>query len=200
VSSTRDRVTAAYERLGLNLSAIARETGVHRRTAQRHLVAMGVYGRPIAEGRLPAGPDEVLPPPPSGVRRLLLSSAQNNTHVHRPFWRNLLALASHYDAEVWVSTFNYNVNAYGRLAVKRGKAKRETELWYAPEVRDHVRDEKVEVAPGLVWCGNLCLSPTAQRPLSGWSNYTRRKSGIFPHPKVAMESVAVAGGRAPKLK
>ena len=52
-----------------------------------------------------------------------------------------------------------------------------------------ISDDRREVAPGLVWCGEANILPTAARPLSGLETFTGRSSGIFPHVKIAMDSV-----------
>ncbi len=134
-----------------------------------------------------------LPVPPSGeVKRYLFTCAQNNTPVHAEFWRNLLAYATHVRAEIHVSRFAYIKSGLGARGDK-------AEMWetispknldWAPEIQAHLSDKQVEVAPGLTWCGEMNILPTAVRPLSGLDVYTGRTSGIFPHPKIAMESIA----------
>jgi len=220
VENRDDEFLEAFERLGWNASAVARDRGVHRSTAQHYYRKLKKQDRvpgdvsgaapvgPIVGGRVASMAFDKMPLPAEGkVRRYLLTCAQNNTHIHERVWRSLQRLRRYFaeedprceSCEIWVATVNYNIGAYGRLAVKRGQEKTAHDLWYAPEIRDLIRDAKVEIAPSLVWCGDLCLSVTAQRPLNGWTNYTRRKSGIFPHPKVEMESVATSPGRAVKF-
>ena len=126
------------------------------------------------------------------VRRYILTSAQNNTPVHEALWLNLLALAEHYGAELLVGTYSYNKAAYGSKAVKRGTASASDDdpLWYDPQVVEHICDEQVELAPGLVWCGELNIIPTSMQPLSQMEPYNGRCSNIVPHAKFAMTSVA----------
>lgn len=147
---------------------------------------------PVVRGRVHATPRTEWALPPKGqVKRYIFTCAQSNTHLFAPGWESLRALAEYYDARICVSTFTYDLAAYGASSVKRGKAKgAKGEPWYAPEVQDFILDEPVVVAPGLVWCGEMNILPTAVRPLSGLESYSGRKSGIFPHVKFAMESVA----------
>lgn len=143
------------------------------------------------EGRVQPIRTRVRKTPSSGVKRYIITSAQNNTKLFDPGWGNLLALRDYYDAELMVSRFTYNLSAYGRGSVKPGKAKKSgDEIWYDPDIEPYVVDERTEIAPGLVFCGEINVLPTGKRPLSGFETYTGRKSGIFPHAKVAMESVA----------
>lgn len=150
--------------------------------------------KPTIEGRVKALKTPVLPVPATGTRRFLFTCAQNNTKVHMPLWENLLALAAHYGAEIHVSRFTYikrGLGARGDKAkvVKKGKLYDGYDLVWDPTFEPYLSDERLEVAPGLVWCGEMNILPTAVRPLSGLEVYTGRKSGIFPHVKLAMESI-----------
>ena len=129
-----------------------------------------------------------------GVYRYILTSAQNNTKVHEQLWDNLLAFAAHVEATVMVASFTYNksTNPIGGRKAKR-KTSKETDNepeWWDIKVRPYFHDERIELAPGLVWCGELQILPTAVNPLSGMESYTGRSSTIIPHPKFAVTSVA----------
>jgi hypothetical protein len=41
--------------------------------------------------------------------------------------------------------------------------------------------------------------PTAVRPLSGLTSYTRGRWGVFPHAKVALETVPAMPGQEPPI-
>ncbi len=127
-----------------------------------------------------------------GAACYVLTSAQNNTHVHSRLWRNLQAYAAHRGARLLVSRFTYNKASYGKRSVKPGTKSVEdySDLWYAPEIEAHAFDDRLAITPSLTFCGEINISPTAARPLSGFENYTGRSSGIFPHAKHAMVSIA----------
>ena len=149
---------------------------------------------PIVRGRVKPGPRlQLALPAPGEVARYIFTCAQNNTHLHLETWENLLALAKYYHASVHVSTFSYDTASYGKKAVKRGReagAEARGELWWDPLLEPYFSDAALLVAPGLAWCGEMNILPTAVRPLSGLESYTGRKSGIVPHVKFAMETVA----------
>jgi hypothetical protein len=149
---------------------------------------------PVVRGRVHALPRSEWPVPEKGkVARYIFTCAQNNTHLHEGTWQNLLALANHYEATIHVSTFTYDKASYGKKSVKKGTKKTgedSEDLWYDDRLTDYLLDKSVIVAPGLIWCGEMNILPTAVRPLSGFESYTGRASGIFPHVKFAMESVA----------
>ena len=130
------------------------------------------------------------------IKRYIFTSAQNNTKMHEQLWTNLLALSEHYNAEICVARFFYVKSGLGAKGDK-SMEKSERSGLYDPKIIEwderlipHLVDDRVQVAPGLVWCGEMNILPTADRPLSGLQVYTGRNSGIFPHAKIAMESVA----------
>ena len=144
---------------------------------------------------------ETQPLPQKGkIKRYILTSAQNNTPVHAGTWKNILALAKHYNAEIFVGTFTYDQNSYGVMSVKQGTYKGgERGPWYAPEVKPYFRDSRIQLGAGLVWCGEANIIPTAGDPLAGSEIYEGRQSIIFPHAKIAMRSIASTGGSGAKL-
>jgi hypothetical protein len=134
------------------------------------------------------------------VKRYILTSAQNNTHLHESVWESLTALAKHYKAEIIVGTFSYDQNKFRAMSVKRGKEKAiETTLWYDPRIEPFIKDERIELGKGLVWCGEMNILPTMVSPLAGLETYSARKSAIFPHAKVAMRSIPTMQGEGTKL-
>ena len=185
------QILEVYERLG-NITYTAKELGIHRSTVQRNLRKLGVDS-PIALGQK-TPPKAVIEPLPgkSEVNRFVLTCAQNNTFLNDQVWENLQAITDHYDADLLVSRFAYNKSSYGPLSVKPDSEKQSDadELWFDERIEDYISDEARELAPGLVWCGELNVSPTAERPLRGFETYTGRRSSIVPHVKIAMESVA----------
>jgi hypothetical protein len=130
---------------------------------------------------------------PTGKRRTyLLTSAQNNTDCHDGFLENLVALARHKGAQIVVGRFKYHKGALGQRAQEVfGDEDNEIQEWYDPRIQDFVFDKRMVLADDLIWCGEMNILPTATRPLSGLENYAGGpRSGIFPHPKVTLESIA----------
>lgn len=196
--TTREKVEELWPIIG-NQTEIARQIGVARQTVQAHVNNLGL--KPVMGGYKDGISNRIEQPPEKGVRRFLLTCAQNNTPVNKPLWANLMALARHYkikQKDILVSRFAYNVSAYTAqpekpgFTRKRGENTMQDELWYDPLIAKYVCDDRVEIAPGLIFCGEMNISPTAVRPLTGYESYTARKSGIFPHVKIALQSVASA--------
>jgi hypothetical protein len=186
----RDKIVAAFGKYSGNISAVSRELGCSRSTVRRNIAKVGVGKKPLAGGRQRAAHKKATLPK-SGVKRYILTSAQNNTHVHEAFWSNVLAMAKHYDAQIMVGTFSYNQNNFGQLAVKSGTKKPyEKELWFDPAIQPYISDKRVELAPGLLWAGNMNILPTEDNPISGLETYGGSTSVIFPHTKIEMRSIA----------
>ena len=164
-------------------------SGVPYTTLQnRYKAGVNLGLKPIAAG-------STHPPKQSAFTspgRFIFTCAQSNTYVDEGVWENILALAKYYDARICVSTFTYDLASYRAASVKRGKAKEKSDIWYDPAIKPYILDENVRVAPGLTWCGELNILPTAVKPLTGFESYTGRDSGIFPHAKISMVSIPSA--------
>src|SRR5689334_13236226 len=103
-----DQTVAVYERLGGNVRATAAELGVSRSSVRRRITKAGLGKKPLVGGTKIGTETEVRPLPAKGkVNRYILTSAQNNTHVHEELLLNLEALAEHYNAEIIVGTYTY---------------------------------------------------------------------------------------------
>lgn len=127
-----------------------------------------------------------------GIKRYIVTAAQSETRVNKGVWENLLALASYYDAEVLVAPYAYNTQAFGHQnTAKPGSKKEDTSLFSAmdPALTPYLTSDRIQLAPGLVFCGEVQILPTAVDPLSGLEAYTGRASGIFPHAKIEMRSI-----------
>lgn len=196
-------VLEAQKEFGDNISAISRATKLARASVREYLRKGGAYkDKPVAGGTADHRSPKRLPPPKKGaIKRYLLTAAQNNTHVHDAFWRNLTAFAAEFSAEIHVSRFTYNKNAFAQAEVKPDSksASDYDDLWYDERLAPFYSDEPLQLAPGLVWCGEMNILPTAVRPLSGFETYTGRNSGIFPHVKIALESIVAMAGEGTKF-
>ena len=201
----------AYYEAGGNKAQAARARNLRRQTYNSRLTTaerrLGITLGKIVDGRVDIAEIVKKRLPRKGhIKRYVLTSAQNNTHPH-PGFNNLLAYVHFLDGladascELLVGTYSYQTTTYGPKAVKRGKYKptMNDKLWYAPELEDYIVDESVELAPGLVWCGEQNILPTTKHPLTDFETYNGRKSNIVPHARIQMESVASMADEATKL-
>jgi hypothetical protein len=198
----------AYIAAGGNRSEAARMRNLPRMTFNDRLKSaekrLGIVLGKMADGRIEAVEHDKLElPPPGQIKRYVITSVQNNTYLH-PGWINLKAYADYLNqfgagCEFIVGTFSYALDAYGAKAVKRGSWKPMDSLWYANEIQEYIRDQRLELAPGLIWCGEMNILPTAVNPLNGLETYNGRNSNIVPHAKVAMDSVPSLPDEATKF-
>jgi len=175
----------------------ARAMGVTRSWLHRRLRKADMWGI-SAHGEVLASVARRIDAPTAAPARYLLTAAQSNTKVHPGLWGNLLALADHYGAEIMVGRIRYNHTAaqIGQEVVKRTA---DTSLWYDAALEPYFCDDRVEIAPGLLWVGDMNIIPTATDPLSSLDSFAGRPSCIFPHPQVALKSVATAPGTDTKF-
>ncbi len=124
-------------------------------------------------------------------KKFVITSAQNNTHIHEDFFSSLLGYCEEEGAELLVSSFFYNKNGF-----QNGK---KGEPWFDDCITPYLVNESVQLADGLVFCGELNILPTAVTPLSGLHNYTGDQSAIVPHAKLQLESVPTQKHEEAKL-
>lgn len=153
--------------------------------------------RPISGGKLKS-PDETRRALTGG--RFVFTAAQNNTELHEGFWLALQRYCKETEAKLYVSRFTYNKAEWkkrGGLTVDPSKD--DEEIWYDPRITPYILDENVKVANGLVYCGELDILPTAATPLASLYNYTGHNSGIVPHAKVQLQSLATMKNEPAKM-
>jgi len=192
VAERRNKVVTCFEKHAGNIAAAAKELNLDRKTVREHLRNAGAGKKPLVAGKIVGITEVIMSLPVAGkIKRYILTAAQNNTHVHDIFWNNLTAFADHYKAKIMVGTFSYNQNHFGKLATKRGTAKDvEHSLWFDERLKPYLSDQRITLAHGLTWCGEMNIQPTDENPLSGLETYVGPSSVIFPHTKVEMRSVA----------
>lgn len=180
-------------KIAMSWRAIAKELGVHEKSLREWYNRRAnpeFANKPVAKG--------VIIPPDNTRRKLqgkrfVFTSAQNNTLLHEEFFSSLLTFCNHNEARLFVSTFTYNKSAF------QNGTKDSDDLWYDKRITEFMLNESVQVADGLVFCGELDILPTAEHPLSGFESYTKEASAILPHAKVAMQSQPRMKGDDPRF-
>ena len=128
----------------------------------------------------------------STARTYVLTCAQIETDVHEGFLRNLEVYCREMNAELLVSGFTYNTSNL------RAKGVKEDQWSYDKSIRGYLSNKRRELNSNVVWLGDMNTLPTATSPLSGFKTHTGSKSGVFPHPRISMESVATRQGHLAK--
>lgn len=199
--SKHEMATKALAESG-SVRAAAKSLGIAPSTMQGWL-------KPVAKGALRTPDREIRELPAKGASKTyILTSAQNNTGLHEKAWASLQTLAKLDGAEIIAARVTYATNSRASIGQKTTKdaVKRKTsreaqgviETW-DKRLEPYFHDYSIEIAPGLIWCGELQILPTAVDPIASLEAYTGRASAIFPHAKFAMKSVASPKMRGTKL-
>lgn len=114
-------------------------------------------------------------------RSFIFSGAQNDTPVDKPFWNNLKTYAEAIDAEIIVGPWTYETNWWD----ENNPASRQ----YDPEIIPHLCFGQMEIGDNFIFAGEMNTLPTASRPISDLTTYSRGKWAVFPHAKLQLISV-----------
>jgi hypothetical protein len=131
-----------------------------------------------------------MPLPPKGeCKYYLITASQNNTKINTEFFKNLLAVKEHFNAELLVSRLVYNKNSLNTAREKDSVIdENNNEPRYASCLNAYLNDDYLELSNDLVYLGYSNRSITAQNPLASSHHYGWEKSFILPHTKRALES------------
>lgn len=114
-------------------------------------------------------------------RVFIFSGAQNDAEVHQEFWDNLKAYAEFRDADIIIGPGTYETQWWSESqSVVRQ---------YAKEIEDYLCFGQMRIGEDFVFCGEMNMLPTANRPISDLTTYTQGRWGVFPHSKIQLKSV-----------
>jgi hypothetical protein len=128
-----------------------------------------------------------------GVRRLLITSAQNATPVHKPFMKALETAANHLNAEIVVIPLRYK-----NPTSKWSSSQENAEVW-DDAVTPYLCSERKALNKNLTLLGDIKVQPTATQPLTGFDAITHGESGILGHTKLQLRSIPTPQAKMPKL-
>lgn len=160
--------------------AFAREHGIPRTTLQERLYKLRVEPfthRPAPKAKRVGDR--------KGVRRFILSSAQDSTVLHEEFLTNLEAycgwLQQSGSCEILIGGFTYNKSLFEDHSKSGGT--------WPTRIAPYLVSDRIRIADKIDFCGEMNTLPTAENPLSGFHTYTSDRWGVFPHAKVQLVSV-----------
>ncbi|KKL61085.1 hypothetical protein LCGC14_2198880, partial [marine sediment metagenome] len=119
--------------------------------------------------------------------RYILTWAQENTPVHREFFKNIEALANEYKAEIAVIAGRYKNNT------SKYSWGEEDPSW-ATEVLPYLTLNRHNVHKYLSILADVKILPTAMMPMTGFEGFESEVSIIIGHPKVQMKIVPTLEG------
>lgn len=124
------------------------------------------------------------------AQRYLITSAQNSTPVHAPFFATLKRAAEFMGAELVVIPFRYK----NPTSVFNDRFR---DHW-APELAPYLHNTRKKLNANLMLAADVKIQPTAGSPLDGFEALTGSESCIIGHPKMQFRSVPKMG-RHPKI-
>lgn len=130
---------------------------------------------------------------PKGIKRYIVTAAQNATPVHPEFWAVLQTMAAHYKAELLIVPIRYK----NPTSTWSGSQSNE-EYWFG-EVRPYLWNVRHKLNKNLTLLADLKIQPTASSPLTGADGLAHASSGIIGHTKVQLKTIATPQSRMAKI-
>lgn len=131
--------------------------------------------------------------PLAGVKRFLITSAQNATPVDPKFFAALEVAAKHMRAELVVIPLRY------KNPTSIWSKNDERDDWWAAEVVPYLHNTRKKLCDNLVLAADVKTQPTAVSPLSGFEALTGAESCIIGHPKMQFKAIAAPTSQFPKI-
>lgn len=118
----------------------------------------------------------------------LVTWAQAETPIHKQFWENMKAFASHIGAEIIVMPARYKSPTSLEASKNIERKERNKSMWDS-ELRSYLYANRIKLNNRLSVLTDVKVQPTAKLPISGLNGFTGESSSILPHPKVQLKSV-----------
>ncbi len=128
-----------------------------------------------------------------GIKRFVITSAQNATPVNQPFLSALKAYCTYNGAELVVIPIRYK-NPTSRWLESQANAE-----WWDPRLAKLLYNQRKKLNDNLVLLGDIKTRPTAERPLTGFETITHAESGVLGHSKLQLMTIPTPHGRLPKI-
>jgi len=133
-------------------------------------------------------------------KRFIISWAQSETDVFKPFIKNIEAYASYINAEILIVAGRYK----NPVSLKDSQSlsdneKYNKEMYWDKSIAGYLDANRHNIHKHLVIASDVKIQPTAETPLSGLNSLTGLESCIFGHPRVHFDSLPVLDGYPNKI-
>jgi len=126
----------------------------------------------------------------AGQKQFIITSACNNTPVHKGFFTALQSAAADKQAELIVIPISYkNISLY--------TGGQEYKKWWDSVLDEYLIDAEINLG-GVVVDGDTKIQATAAEPLSGFHDVGGQVWRVIGHPQLSMMPVAMPGDIMPK--
>ncbi|MFA9261803.1 MAG: hypothetical protein ACEQSB_00385 [Undibacterium sp.] len=114
-------------------------------------------------------------------RKFVFTGAQNDAVIHEGFWENLKTYAKLIGAEIVVGPWTYETQWWSETnPLSRA---------YHSEISNYMCFGQMKIGENFVFCGEMNTLPTANRPISDLTTYSRGRWAVFPHARLQLKSV-----------
>lgn len=128
-----------------------------------------------------------------GIKRYVVTAAQNATAVNERFLGSLLSYCKHRRAQLIVIPYRYK----NPTSMWSDSAKGDD--WWDSKIVKYLMDIRTVLNKNLMLLADIKTQPTAHRPLEGFETISSDRSAIIGHPKLEMMTVATPQNRLPKI-
>lgn len=126
-------------------------------------------------------------------KRFIITWAQNNTPIHKKFFKNIKAYAKHINADIHVIAGRY------KNPTSMWTQNQESEEFWADEILEYLDANRHDIHKYVSILSDIKVQPTAVNPMTGMQALSGINSCIFGSPKVQMEMIPVLDGNKPKM-
>lgn len=127
-----------------------------------------------------------------GVKRLVVTAAQNATPKHEGFYAALKQYCEHNDAELVIIPLRYK-----NPTSKWTESQSNDEVWDFPA--NELYNQRKKLNDNLILLGDIKTQPTAVTPLTGFESLTHGESAILGHTKLQLTTIPTPQGKFPKI-
>jgi hypothetical protein len=126
-------------------------------------------------------------------KRFIITWAQNNTEIHKEFFKNIKAYADFIDADIHIIA---------------GRYKNPTSIWtcnnqneerWHKDVVPYLDANRHDIHKYLSILSDIKIQPTAVSPMTGMQGVSGVNSCVFGSPRVHLEMIPVLEGNKPKM-
>lgn len=133
-------------------------------------------------------------------KRFIISWAQSETDVFKPFLKNIEAYAEYIEAEILIVAGRYR----NPVSLKDSQSLSDNEkynkdMYWDKLIAPYLDANRHNIHKHLVIASDVKIQPTAETPLSGLNSLTGLESCIFGHPRVHFDSLPVLDGYPNKI-
>lgn len=129
----------------------------------------------------------------SGVKKFIITAAQNATPIHDNFWACLQNYKKQTGAELVVIPIRY------KNPTSRWSASQANDESWDPAVAPYLYNQRKKLNENVALMADIKTQPTAVKPLSGLESITGHMSGVFGHTKLQLTCIPTPQDMHPKI-